>query len=165
MLTSYFQSQIILVKWGWKLFSFLDSLINITGYYLISEKSECEVGSDCGDLETSCSTRLRSHHSPLVDSLEKVVYDQSDNFASSDSDKVLTDENTKTDELVGLHILCFLLLRKIYTNRSYFTISTHCFEHLKISVFFVKVMIFFCRMEYKQRYIHIYEVTFWCATF
>ncbi|RTG87789.1 uncharacterized protein DC041_0007078 [Schistosoma bovis] len=76
-----------------------NSLINITGYYLISEKSECEVGSDCGDLERSCSTRLRSHHSPLVDSLEKVVYDQSDNFASSDSDKVLTDENTKTDEL------------------------------------------------------------------
>ncbi|CAH8647871.1 unnamed protein product [Schistosoma haematobium] len=75
-----------------------NSLINITGYYLISEKSECEVGSDCGDLERSCSTRL-SHHSPLMDSLEKVVYDQSDNFASSDSDKVLTDENTKTDEL------------------------------------------------------------------
>ncbi|CAH8634698.1 unnamed protein product [Schistosoma margrebowiei] len=34
-----------------------------------------------------------------MDSLEKVVYDQSDNFASSDSDKVLTDENIKTDEL------------------------------------------------------------------
>ncbi|CAH8614889.1 unnamed protein product [Schistosoma intercalatum] len=63
------------------------------------KKSECEVGSDCGDLERSCSTSLRSHHSPLMDSLEKVVYDQLDNFASSDSDKVLTDENTKTDEL------------------------------------------------------------------
>ncbi|CAI2733776.1 unnamed protein product [Schistosoma spindalis] len=66
------------------------------------KKSECEVSSDCEDLERSCSTSLESHHSPLMDSLGKVIYDQSDNFASSDSDKVLTDENTKTDEVLEI---------------------------------------------------------------
>ncbi|CAH8663495.1 unnamed protein product [Schistosoma rodhaini] len=63
------------------------------------KKSECEVSSECADLEKSCSTRLGSHHSSLTDSLENVIYDQSDHSSPNDSDKVLTDENTKTDEL------------------------------------------------------------------